>query len=257
MKALNRTLLIALLGLLCLSSVFVQGQSTTGTSATGTAPGPATGTNSATGSGTPPSGTATGTATGTASGTATGTAPIPTASLPPRTPQDQLSYLTMLKPKVNKENPPLFPLGVDLEFSWDYDKNPLLPIANLTIEAFLPDNSILSIANAIPGNLKNYTWPAANQKNQTNPIKTGMYTLRIFDGNVGRNGILPLGGYLATFSTLKFGLYIPSNYVPGDQMHPPICAKCEFSAITNGAMKAMIPTATLAVVFLVSFALLL
>ncbi|KAF9924295.1 hypothetical protein FBU30_005690 [Linnemannia zychae] len=247
-KALTRALLVALLGFICLSNL-VQGQGTTPgptgpatSSASGTAP-PATGTP------TVPTGTVSGTATGTVSGSIIAT---PTASLPPRKPSDPLSSLTMIEPKANLKNPPLFPLGYDISFSWDYDKYLLLPPSNLTIEAFLPDNTIVTIASAIPGNLKNYTWPAASQKNQTNPIKTAMYTLRIFDGQVGRNGFLPEGGYLITYSGLKFGLYIPGDYVPGSQMHPPVCATCQFSPITNGAMSTMAPWATLVIAFLVS-----
>ncbi|KAF9906657.1 hypothetical protein EC991_000382 [Linnemannia zychae] len=214
-KALTRTLLVGLFGLLCLSNVFVQGQGTnidpSATPATGTPTGPATGT---------VTGTASGTVTGTATGTATGVPITTTTPTQSRSPADPLASLTMLNPKANSKDPPLFPLGVDLPFSWDISNNLKLPIANLTIEAYLPDNTIITIANAIAGSSRNYTWPAASQKNVTNPIKTGLYTIRIYDGNVGRNGYLPDGGgYLATYSILKIGLYIPSDYVPGYQMH--------------------------------------
>ena len=168
------------------------------------------------------SGTQTGTPTGTASvpatGSATGSVPAATPTQS-RSPMDPRASLTMLQPKVNIKDPPLFPLGVDIQFSWDYDQYLKLQPANLTIEAYLPDNSIITIADAIAGNLKNYTWPAAKQLNQTNPISTAIYTLRIFDGNVGRFGVLPEGGYLSTFVGLKFGLYRPSAYIPGSQMN--------------------------------------
>ncbi|KAF8942988.1 hypothetical protein BGZ47_005925 [Haplosporangium gracile] len=244
-KVLTRTLLMALLGLLCLSNVFVQGQGTS----TG-------GASTATG-GTP--GTQTGTPTGTASVSVTGTAstslPVATPTQS-RSPMDPLASLTMLQPKVNLKDPPLFPLGVDIQFSWAYDQYLKLQPANLTIEAYLPDNSIITIADAIPGNLKNYTWTAAKQGNLTNPIKTNVYTLRIFDGNVGRFGVLPQGGYLSTFVGLKFGLYIPSTYIPGSQMNPPVSGTAQFAPVTNRAMKTIIPVATLATVFMVSVLLL-
>ncbi|KAG0366988.1 hypothetical protein BGZ54_004582 [Gamsiella multidivaricata] len=181
--------------------------STTSGAATGTPSGtvtsPATGT---------PSGTIIGTATGTA------TAPAPTVS---RSPQDPVSSLTMLNPKANLQNPPLFPIGVDIDFAWDYDKYLKLQPTNLTIEAFMTNSptTIITLGAALPGNLKNYTWTAANQKNITHPIQTAMYTLRIFDGAVGRSGSLPQGGYLITYSGLKFGLYAPNTYTPGSQMN--------------------------------------
>ncbi|KAF9145700.1 hypothetical protein BG015_011814 [Linnemannia schmuckeri] len=253
-KTLTRALLMALLGLLCLSNVFVQGQ---GTNTSPPSASTTTGGASTTTGGTP--GTQTGTPTGTASVTGTGTA---SGSLPAatptqsRSPMDPRASLTMLQPKVNLKDPPLFPLGVDIQFAWDYDKYLKLQPANLTIEAYSPDNSIITIADAIPGNLKNYTWTAAKQVNLTNPIKTNMYTLRIFDGNVGRFGVLPEGGYLSTFVGLKFGLYIPSTYIPGSQMNPPVSGTAQFAPVTNRAMKTIIPVATLAIVFMVSVLLL-
>ncbi|KAG0061002.1 hypothetical protein BGZ89_011813 [Linnemannia elongata] len=253
-KALTRALLMALLGLLCLSNVFVQGQGTTNPSPSGT---PTTGGASTATNGTP--GTLTGTPTGTASvpvtGTATGSVPAATPTQS-RSPQDPLSSLTMLQPKVNIKDPPLFPLGVDIQFSWNYDQYLKLQPANLTIEAYLPDNSIITIGDAIAGNLKNFTWPAAKQLNQTHPISTGIYTLRIFDGNVGRFGVLPQGGYLSTFVGLKFGLYRPSTYIPGSQMNPPISGTAQFAPVTNSALRAIVPVATLAIVFMVSVLLL-
>lgn len=125
----------------------------------------------------------------------------------------------MDEPKANSVNPPLFAIGVDIKFSWHYDAYLKLPPTNLTIEAYMADNTIVSIGQGLPGNLLNYTWTAEQQKNITNPLRTALYTLRIFDGAVGRFGRLPDGGYLSTFVGLKFGLYIPENYTPGNQMN--------------------------------------
>ncbi|KAI1304867.1 hypothetical protein EDD11_005040 [Mortierella claussenii] len=166
----------------------------------------------------------------------------------------------MLIPKANTQNPPLFPIGVDIPFSWDYDKYLLVMPTNLTIEAFPADspNSIVTIGSGLPGNLKNYTWTAASQKNITNPIRTALYTLRIFDGAVGRFGSLPsAGGYLATYQGLKFGLYIPSPYTSGNQLNPPVCATCEFSKITNGAVHSLVPAVFIVLVVVISSAVLL
>jgi len=126
----------------------------------------------------------------------------------------------MDEPKANSVNPPLFPIGVDISFSWHYDAYLKLPPTNLTIEAYMADNTIVTIGQGLPGNLLNYTWTAQQQKsNITNPLLTALYTLRIFDGAVGRFGRLPVGGYLSTFAGLKFGLYIPELYTPGNQMN--------------------------------------
>ncbi|KAF9346992.1 hypothetical protein BGX26_001477 [Mortierella sp. AD094] len=160
----------------------------------------------------------------------------------------------MLNPKVNAQNPPLFQIGYDIQFSWSYDKYLLLPPTNITIEAFMTSspNVIVTIGAGLPGSTTNYTWPGASQINASNPILTAMYTLRIFDGAVGRLGSLPEGGYLATYQGLKFGLYAHSPYVPGSQMSPPICATCEFSQVTNAALATVLPYASVFLATVVS-----
>ncbi|KAG0198474.1 hypothetical protein BGX28_008068 [Mortierella sp. GBA30] len=245
-RALGRALLIAFLGFLCLSNVYVQGQATTGTSGSTTS-GVITSTSTAGGTGTPGTGTA----------TASGTPASPTSPLPSRSPSDPLGHLTMLQPKPNVKNPPLFPLGTDLVFAWQYDQYLILPPSNITIEAYI-GNTIITIGNALPGNTKNYTWPAASQLNATNPIKDGIYTIRVFDGQVGRWQRLPEGGYLETYDgLLKIGLYSPRPYTPGKDNDPPVCATCEFSKVTNSVMKNVVPLSMALLVLMTTFVVLL
>ncbi|KAF9302716.1 hypothetical protein BGZ74_004929 [Mortierella antarctica] len=236
-----RTLALALIGLLCLSTTLVHAQDTTVNpgSSSGVTPTPNT-----------PSGTPTGTATGTATGTLTGTGiATPTPSLPPRTPADPVGGVIMDKPLPNNERyPPLFAIGTDIEFAWHYTEYLKLPPTNITIEAYMTNTpaTIVPIGTALPGNTKNFTWTAAMQKNLTTPIATANYTLRIFDGAIGRAPVgQNLGGYLMPYAGLKFGLYIPGTYTPGNQQNPPVCATCEFSKITNGAMVAFPALSTL------------
>ncbi|KAG0006894.1 hypothetical protein BGZ65_002201 [Modicella reniformis] len=213
--------------------------STSTTAPASTSSGVPTGTTSGSASGAT---TGTGTASGTASGSASGTAaPLPSAT---RSPQDPVSQLSMLKPLANAQNPPLFPIGVDILFQWQYDKYLKLQPSNLTIEAYMNDspNTIVTIGN-VSGTTTSYIWPAASQNNDTHPLKTSMYTLRIFDGQVGRAGNVPPGGggYLATYIGLKFGLYRPDGYTPGNQQNPPICATCAFASTKNDAMRTLLP----------------
>ncbi|KAG0317344.1 hypothetical protein BGZ99_006352 [Dissophora globulifera] len=240
-KTLQRSCLLALLGLLCLSNVFVQGQVTTPA-----VPPAATSSQGPIATGTP---TGTTVATGTNVATGTGSAPAPTVS---RSPQDPVSFLTMLYPMASEKNPPLLPIGVDIPFAWDYDNNLKLQPTNITIEAYLPDSplNIITIGNALPGTTKNYTWTAASQKNITNPLRTAIYTLRIYDGAVGRLGLPPAGGggYLSTYTGLKFGLYIPEPYTPGSQQYPSVCATCEFSKVTNNGVRTLLPILTVLMV---------
>ncbi|KAF9951834.1 hypothetical protein BGZ72_006720 [Mortierella alpina] len=235
-RALERAFFLAFLGVLCLFNVFVQGQvATPSASQGGTTSGPLP--SGSTGSA-QPSGSATGTATG----------PLPTTK-----PSDPPAHLTMLKPLANDKNPPLFPLGRDIEFAWNItdSQNLIIKPTNLTIEAYLSNTVIITIASGLPGNTMNYTWPGVNQINATHPIQTQVYTIRIYDGQLGRDITIP-GGYLATYSSLKIGLYQPSGYTPGKDMTPPLCATCDFSKITNGMAKNVLPGLFIVLVTLLS-----
>ncbi|KAF9290877.1 hypothetical protein BGZ68_005791 [Mortierella alpina] len=189
------------------------------------------------------------------SGSPTGTAtlPGPTGPLPTTKPSDPPAYLSMLEPKANAKNPPLFPLGKDIVFTWNItdSQNLIMKPTNLTIEAYLPGPIIINIASGLPGNTMNYTWPGANQINATNPIQSAIYTIRIFDGQVGRYGYLP-GGYLQTYTGLTIGLYQPGSYTPGKDQFPPICATCDFSKVTNGGTKNLLPGLFIALIALMS-----
>ncbi|KAF9312720.1 hypothetical protein BG003_006000 [Podila horticola] len=234
-----RTLAFALVGLLCLSSALVNAQVTSPGTSSGVTSTPNTS-----------SGTPTGTATGTATGTLTGTgSATPTPSLPPRTQSDPPGGVIMDKPLPDNERyPPLFTIGTNIDFAWHYTEYLKLPPTNITIEAYMTNTptTIVPIGTALPGNTKNFTWTADMQKNLTSPLTTANYTLRIFDGAIGRIPVAqPLGGYLFTYTGLKFGLYIPGKPIPGNQLNPPVCATCEFAKITNGAMVALPALSTL------------
>ncbi|KAG0222023.1 hypothetical protein BGX31_009402 [Mortierella sp. GBA43] len=64
-----------------------------------------------------------------------------------------------------------------------------------------------------------------------------MYTLRIYDGAIGRSGS-SRPGYLTTYIGLKFGLYIRDQ---GAQSDPNVCATCDFASTKNSAMRTMVP----------------
>ncbi|KAF9967789.1 hypothetical protein BGZ70_008179 [Mortierella alpina] len=157
----------------------------------------------------------------------------------------------MLEPKADFKNPPLFPLGRDIVFAWNFTdpQNLIMKPKNLTLEAYF-DNTIITIATNLPGNTVNYTWPGANQISGT-PIVTKIYTIRIFDDQVGRYGRLA-GGYLETYIGLKIGLYRPGEYTPGKDLIPALCATCDFSKITNGVTGKLLPGLFIALITMMS-----
>ncbi|KAI9241490.1 MAG: hypothetical protein BYD32DRAFT_405695, partial [Podila humilis] len=79
--------------------------------------------------------------------------------------------------------------------------------------------TIVPIGTALPGNTQNFTWTVAMQMNSTPSLIEANYTLRIFDGAIGRIPVgQTLGGYLMTYTGLKFSMYVPGDYTPGDQL---------------------------------------
>ncbi|KAF9364880.1 hypothetical protein BGX34_000107 [Mortierella sp. NVP85] len=206
-RLLQRSFLLAFLGLLCLSNIVVQGQDlTTNTPGPTSAPaGPGATTNVPPGSAPP------------GSATPTVSAPLPTLSL---SPNDPVSRLSLIKPKVNPENPPLFMIGgVDIQFEWEFDKNLKLQPTNLTIEAYEEANrlNIVSIGVA-PGTATSFVWTAANHQNSTRSLREAMYRLQIYDGQLGRDGApAGVGGYLQKNIDLRFGMYNSRKDQPVDR----------------------------------------
>ncbi|KAG0228299.1 hypothetical protein BGW42_002291 [Actinomortierella wolfii] len=166
----------------------------------------------------PTTGVATGTAPATPLPTNGGNqtvVPTPTRPRPTRKPTDPLATLTVIKPPNRKDNPELYPIGSNIEFAWTIDtKNLLLPPDNITLDATPRSNpkEVYTIA-VLPAGTTNFTWTAELQRNDSRPLIQDLYTLRIYDGQVGPYGFLTDGGgYLQSYVGLVFGLYFPRGY---------------------------------------------
>ncbi|KAG0374878.1 hypothetical protein BGX24_009818 [Mortierella sp. AD032] len=142
----------------------------------------------------------------------------PNSIIDPRRP---VSRLSMLQPKQNTVNPPLFAVGSNIEFEWVFDNTTLVfPPTNLTIEVSLTANPKM-------------VWPVANVTGTTTSISwstgatvpslfMGFYTFSIYDTKLGKQGVAT-SGHLMPYSDLQFGMYIPEPYVPRTGAY---CEKC-------------------------------
>lgn len=110
------------------------------------------------------------------SGNSTGNSTIigPNSVIDPRRP---VSRLSMVQPKQNTANPPLFPVGSNIVFEWVYDNATLVfPPASLTVEISLTSNPKMMwpVAN-VSGTATSVVW---NTAAVTNPsLFMGYYTL--------------------------------------------------------------------------------
>ncbi|KAF9935234.1 hypothetical protein FBU30_006319 [Linnemannia zychae] len=133
----------------------------------------------------------------------------PNSIIDPRRP---VSRLSMIQPKQNTANPPLFAVGSNIVFEWAFENTTLVfPPANLTIEVSLTANSkmIWPVAN-VSGTATSATW---NTGAATPSLFMGFYTLSVYDTKLGKQGVAT-SGHLMPYSDLQFGLYIPEPYVP-------------------------------------------
>ncbi|KAF9927083.1 hypothetical protein FBU30_003507 [Linnemannia zychae] len=131
-------------------------------------------------------------------------------------PRKPPSRITIIKPKPNQINPPLFAIGYPIEFEWQFDKSTLSSSpTNLTLQVTLSSDptKVWPIAN-ISGTATSYTWNTDNIKTPSN-LLMGMYTLNIFDTKVGKQSVAGGVGQIIPNSDLRFGLYIPESKIPG------------------------------------------
>ncbi|CAO3570240.1 unnamed protein product, partial [Mortierella alpina] len=139
-----------------------------------------------------------------------GTVIGPSSVIDPRRP---VSRLSMIQPKQNAANPPLFPVGCNIPLEWTFDNATLVfPPGNLSVEVSLTSNPkmIWPIAN-ISGTATSVIWNTATVAGP--PLIMSFYTLSIYDTKIGKQGVAT-SGHLMPYSDLQFGIYIPEPYVP-------------------------------------------
>ncbi|KAH7042445.1 hypothetical protein BKA57DRAFT_508690 [Linnemannia elongata] len=133
----------------------------------------------------------------------------PNSIIDPRRP---VSRLSMIQPKQNAINPPLFPVGSNIVFEWVFDNTTLVfPPANLTIEVALTANPkmVWPVAN-VSGTATSTSWSTGAAMPS---LFMGFYTLSVYDTKLGKQGVAT-SGHLMPYSDLQFGMYIPEPYVP-------------------------------------------
>ncbi|KAF9150103.1 hypothetical protein BG015_008085 [Linnemannia schmuckeri] len=168
---------------------------------------------------------------GAGSGTIIGGPGIPVGPNSIIDPRRPVSRLSMIQPKQNSINPPLFPVGSNIVFEWVFDNATLVfPPGNLTIEVALTANPkmVWPVAN-VSGTATSTSWSTGSAAPS---LFMGFYTLSIYDTKIGKQGVAA-SGHLMPYSDLQFGMYIPEQYVPRTGA---FCNNCKDG--TNGATSA-------------------
>ncbi|KAF9104036.1 hypothetical protein BGX27_010262, partial [Mortierella sp. AM989] len=128
-------------------------------------------------------------------------------------PRKPASRLLLLKPKPNQANPPLFPIGGQIEFEWAFDNTTLVfRPEKLALDVTLNSDpsKVWHIAN-VSGSATSITWDTASVKDSV--LYMGFYTLNVYDAKTGVRGAA-MSGHLIPSSDLRFGLFVPGAIIP-------------------------------------------
>ncbi|GJN69517.1 hypothetical protein VFPFJ_06241 [Purpureocillium lilacinum] len=158
-------------------------------------------------------GSATGKKTGKGTGKATGTKTGKTHStFAPDSPPGGVSMLT---PAPNLQATPLYKIGDDVTWSWNYTSLQGTPTAvDVLVSCSVASNTWTLTSNMTFATSVNYVWETKEEAGSVqNPLLTEMYTLIVKDSDTQITSA-PEPGYLGTWQQFRFGLYAPQPYVP-------------------------------------------
>lgn len=117
-------------------------------------------------------------------------------------------------------------------FAWNYTSVSILPSAVDILASCSANSNTYTIAlnQSVSGPTGAVTWDTgAYQASATVPLLTETYTLIIHDANKAVSAVAS-AGYLGTYDTFTFGMYVPQPYTPLSDW---TCATC------SGALSQM------------------
>lgn len=136
-------------------------------------------------------------------------------------------------------------------FAWNYTSLSATPSAVDVLASCSVNNEIYTIASnmTITGPSQSVTWDTgAYQSTATVPLLTETYTLIIHDAAKDISAV-PMAGYLGTYDSFTFGMYVPQVYTPLAEYH---CATCS-SALSLTEQQTMGFMCGMAVLTVLSF----
>ncbi|KAJ6447037.1 chitinase [Purpureocillium lavendulum] len=171
----------------------------------------------------------TGTETGKKTGKATGTKTTKSSkhsTFPPDSPPGGVSMIT---PNPMLQATPLYKIGDDITWSWNYTSLLGTPTAiDVVASCSVASNTWVVASNMSFETSVNFVWRTKKDAESVeNPLLTEWYTLRVQDSSLPSDAA-PEPGYLGVWSSFKFGLYTPQPYQPYNEWKCP--GKCSASS---------------------------
>ncbi|UNI13544.1 hypothetical protein JDV02_000279 [Purpureocillium takamizusanense] len=160
-------------------------------------------------------GTQTGKKTGKGTGKATGTKTSKGDTHETFAPDSPPGGVSMLTPAPNLQPTPLYKIGDDVTWSWNYTSLQGTPTAiDVLVSCSAASNTWTLTSNMTFETSVNYVWGTKKQaESAQNPLLTEMYTLIVKDSETQITSA-PEPGYLGTWQQFRFGLYSAQPYVP-------------------------------------------
>lgn len=124
----------------------------------------------------------------------------------------------MLTPATSVTPTPLYMIGDNVTFGWNYTSLLATPTAVDVLLTCTVNSATWTLTSNMTFQTQvSYVWNSANTNDDVeNPLLTDMYTMIIKDTNADITA-MPTPGYLSTYSQFYFGMYKNLPYVSYDQ----------------------------------------
>lgn len=121
----------------------------------------------------------------------------------------------MLTPTALPGSTPLYKIGNEIEWGWNYTSLRGTPTAIDVIASCSKASTTWVLAsNMTFATSANFTWDTSKEADDNdNPLLTELYTLIVKDSDAEMSDT-PEAGYLGVYSGFTFGLYAPQPYTP-------------------------------------------
>ncbi|CUS10889.1 unnamed protein product [Tuber aestivum] len=121
----------------------------------------------------------------------------------------------------------IYKIGQPVTFKWNYTSIQASPTA-INVEAFCTDGATyFNIAANVSADTTEVVWDTGDyQQTATAKLPVATYTLWVYDASKDRTAV-PSPGYLYSYNSLQFGMYLPKAPVPLQDFR---CSACDFSS---------------------------
>ena len=162
--------------------------------------------------------------------------------------EDPVGGVSMQVPSTMITPTPLYMIGDNVTFSWNYTSLMAKPTAiDVLLSCSVNQATWTLTANMTFETNVDYVWNSRNTNNDPDsPLLTDMYTMIIKDTNVEVTDT-PEPGYLGSWTQLQFGMYANQKYLPYNEWTCPGSCSAAPPGLAPHALGLLLPMAVITV----------